>query len=346
MNKITITALLVAASLPQLSLAQGLVPDDVKKESILHDLEEDQGWSLGGTLGGAVNFSDSRDVVGTTDGSTLQIGVLLSLKGEYKQGQHRWVTVLSVKEGQTRTPAIDAYVKSTDELELISTYYYRLLNPDWMGFFGQFKLNTQLFKSVYRAEDAFNARMIASDATVQQNLNNQSRVAVADSFAPLQLRESAGVFAQPYDTKPISLTVKLGAGFQHTIVGSGNYYYVETVTEAGTDWEVFKELEANNELGAELEADATGEVYPNALSWRLKVNLFYPLMVTEDIFNSDGEEMSDFELLNVDVAAGISAKLNPWLSLEYALSVKRAPAIADVWQVQNGIVATASFNLL
>jgi hypothetical protein len=35
-----------------------------------------------------------------------------------------------------------------------------------------------------------------------------------------------------------------------------------------------------------------------------------------------------------------------WASLDYLLMVRRVPRIADYWQVQNGIILTAGFDLL
>ena len=106
--------------------------------------ENNDGWTYDLTLGANISFNHNRKVVGSVDGLTMQIGGLLKGSLNLISGTHEWQNDLVVEHGQTKTPQIDSFVKSTDNLELRSLYTWRI--TPWFGPFARFKLQTQILK--------------------------------------------------------------------------------------------------------------------------------------------------------------------------------------------------------
>ncbi|MCA9538175.1 MAG: hypothetical protein KC620_04775, partial [Myxococcales bacterium] len=62
--------------------------------------------------------------------------------------------------------------------------------------------------------------------------------------------------------------------------------------------------------------------------------------------NLNGTPLEGAELINAEVSAKVSAKITNWASLDYVFSARYLPLIVDEWQVQNGLLVSAAFNLL
>lgn len=348
MMKMTLALGLAVAPVAQ---AQKVVPGELQEAVLANpDDSKPSGWSITGTLGGTGNFSHAKNVVGSDDGATIQVGVLLALAALYHNGQHDWNTTLTLQEALTRTPTLDRFVMSNDNLELVSTYLYHLKNPEWLGFFGQLKFNSHVFASNSARIEPYRIRRTSFDgnghATTTLTTQGFRDVHLSSPFAPLLFRESIGAFAEPYKTDAFKLVVKLGVGFQHTIVSEGNYNLVKVVTEGNDKIAELTQIQNNHEIGAEIEGAASGIILPEVLSWHAKLNLFYPVTVATAMFDPNGKEITGAALLNTEFAAGLSLKATSYLSLEYLLSLKKQPSVSNDWQILNTIVASTSFNLL
>ena len=102
-----------------------------------------EGWSPGLLLGGTFNLSDNRSVVGRVDGTGVTAGFMMEGSLEYNKEAHESRTTVSAVGGVTRTPALDAWVKTRDLFSLDSIYLYHI--QPWFGPFGRLALDTQLF---------------------------------------------------------------------------------------------------------------------------------------------------------------------------------------------------------
>ena len=322
-------ALMLAAA----SAAAQEAPDYVATEEVGQAVTADkapEGWRLKLSLGSNAALNHNSKVVGNTDGSTFQFGLVLDGGADYRLRQHEWRNTLSVRHTQTKTPQIDDFVKTADELYIESMYLYSLESVPWLGPFGRARLRTSLFPGYYvAAEDS----QLDTGAGVE-DVAAQERFELTASFEPLVLRQSAGVFARPYDDKTFHLEFSFGLGAQEVFTSDGF-----NVTDADVAPIALARLEDSKQAGAELEAGAKGELN-TAFAWAVSANLLYPFIVSDD------QGLDGLDLLNTELSAKLSAKLSKWASIDYVLSAKKLPLVLDEWQVQNGVLLSAAFNLL
>ncbi|MEQ8278272.1 MAG: hypothetical protein RMA76_37860 [Deltaproteobacteria bacterium] len=315
--------------------------EEPKKEG---DKPPEDGWKVKGNLGFSGSLTNAQNFVGVEEGTTIQLGVLLGLNADWTSGQHGWETSLKAQHAQTKTPNLSAWVKSADQLDILSTYTYRFNNPEWLGAFGRFKLNTQLLAGYsVRAEPT-----IYGEGTAEQP--SEAKVKLTGPFEPLLLRESAGAFAKPLKSDKVNLKTSLGIAAQHIITRDGRV--IANVDEGMTPTLVtFTPLESSNDFGIEITANADGTLIKDVLTWKLSVDLFQPVLpgpkeddpTTPDVDESGPE---GFGRLNLDLNAGLSLKLAKWLSLDYLLTVRRVPQVIREFQVQNQLILTAGFDIL
>lgn len=335
--------------------------DDMKAQVMAagrdQEAEDTDGWSVSGKLGANFALNDNQNVVGTEDGTTLQLGGILSLDATLTSGQHGWKTTLGLQQTQTRTPQLERFVKSLDQLDLVSTYTFRFENPSWLGVFARLGLNTQIFEGELVPTDPTEVRRLPLGSSTD-GLTPTDGILVADRvepgtavqsvgltspFEPLNLRQSLGMFADPVTSEAFSLSIKVGLAAQEVLT-SGGSLRVATAEAANADGETvvfIQTLEGTvAEAGAETEVQVKGTVVKEIVDYELVVNAFYPPFTTSEVDR-------DFaEALNLKIKGSLSAKLNEWLSAEYVLTVLRIPATTTDFQIQNGLVLSVGFDLI
>ncbi|MCB9535511.1 MAG: DUF3078 domain-containing protein [Myxococcales bacterium] len=294
------------------------------------------GWQLALSLGLNSSFGHSSDVVGQPDGGTLQFGLVIDGSADYRKGQHDWQNALTITHQQTKTPAIDPFVKTGDEFNLRSIYLYELADIRWLGPFARARFQTALLPGyLVRGEDA-RVRLIDVDGNATSiGIAAQENYPLTSAFEPFVMRQSAGAFARPYDMKTLKLLVTAGLGAQEVITQGGRAVTDDDTTPA---IEV-TELSDSQQLGAEVEVDVSG-AYEERLTWGANANVLFPFLTNADT------DLEGLELTNVELGLRMGYKLAKWASLDYVLSAKRLPLIVDVWQVQNNLLLSAAFNLL
>ncbi len=294
------------------------------------------GWQLALSMGLNSSFGHSSDVVGQPDGGTLQFGLVIDGSADYRKGQHDWQNALTITHQQTKTPAIDPFVKTGDELNLRSIYLYELADLRWLGPFGRARFQTALLPGyLVRGEDA-RVRLLDVDGGASSvGIAAQENYPLTSAFEPFVMRQSAGAFARPYDTKTLKLLITGGLGAQEVITQGGRAVTDDDTTPA---IEV-TELSDSQQLGVEVEIDVGG-AYDERLTWGANANVLYPFVTSAET------DLEGAELTNVELGLRMGYKLAKWASLDYVLSAKRLPLIVDVWQVQNSLLLSAAFNLL
>ena len=153
------------------------------------------------------------------------------------------------------------------------------------------------------------------------------------SFEPLVLAQNAGLFANPPGSDLVSLKAKLGLGMQEIIVGDDAFSLQDD--DATPELEI-RQLDDVVQGGGVLDVNLAGRIAQN-ITWKVDTSIFL------EAFTDSKIKANAF---NLDVHGGLSVKLAKWASLDYVLMVKRVPRIASDWQVQNGVILTAGFNLL
>ncbi|MEQ8278305.1 MAG: hypothetical protein RMA76_38025 [Deltaproteobacteria bacterium] len=324
---------------PVAGFAQEPIATEEMEKKALEERKEEDGWSAKLKVGASASFNHSHQVVGAQEGATFQVGLVLNGKLDYRSGQHLVENELNIQEAQTKTPQIDSFVKSVDLLDAKSTYSYRFLDPSWVGLFGRATLSTQILpgdavRVVGGAQTDADGNVIAGTEFAAQE-----RVRLTGIFEPVALRQTLGVFANPSDTKDLTIKVRLGAGAQEIIARDG-LVIVEETTDATTQELRLqtKMLESSFSLGAELGLDANGLIVADVLSWKASATLFQPFFTTADI--------TGVEALSTELEAGLSVKLAKWASLDYVVTARRQPLVVQQWQVQNTLLLTAGFDVL
>ncbi|MEL6543856.1 MAG: DUF3078 domain-containing protein [Myxococcota bacterium] len=315
---------------PALALAQDApVVDETLRDRAAQGSETPEGWNIKLKLGASFSLVDSRSWVGSTEGSTFQIGGIAETNANYKRGPWEWDNTLAIQHQQTRTPQFDRFIKSTDNLDLISFLFYSFPDIDWVGAYLRLSLNTQVLDGDYVADG--NVTLNRNGDLETLGLGESSRL--TSSFEPLLLRQTVGVFANPIEDKEITVKIRAGLGAQETLTRDG--FVVQD--DEGTPEIDLVQLSSLNQLGAEADLSATGAIQEGVLSWQAGANVFVP-------FVSDNSDIDNDP--NIELRAGLSAKLSSWLSLDYLFQGRRVPQVLDEWQVQNSLLLTAGFDLV
>ena len=310
-----------------------VTPEDVEKK--MEAKKKPDGWTYGLKLGANFSFGHSSNVVGTMDGINIQLGALLDGFVRLVSGPHEWMAGLTFKHSQTKTPALDSFVKSADSFGVKTLYLYRIPSLQWMGPYVQAVFDTQVFNGYDTQATARTYRIKLKDGTdTTKEIGAQGRYQLTGAFEPFVLMETAGLFARPIEDKAISIEIKLGAGVQHIFSRDG----FAVADDDTTDEIELKQLETSHSGGVELDVQFKGAI-SDPVTWNVGANAFLPFVSTAD----DGVGI---DAMNNTFTAGLSVKLAKWASLDYVLSIKRIPAISEEWQIQNGLLLTAGFDIL
>lgn len=315
------------------------------------------GWTVKAKVGLSANLGDNNANAASAgagqEGTTFQFGLQFSAEANMKMGDHGWENKLGLQHAQTKTPNIDAFLKTQDNLELISTYVYRLSNPDWLGPFARFKFQTQVFPGFAVRESPYTVFETNREGERTQRDGDpttpfsdeafpaQRKIDLTGAFEAMVLRESAGMFARPFTDDVFKLDAKLGVGAQHIVVRNG---FVVLSEDADAGVLELRQLDDVNEAGAELELNLEGIAVKDLLSWKLGMNFFLPIITSAE--DMDGNTANGFDYLNTDIQAGLSLKISKWASLDYNLIVRKVPLVVDGFQVIHGLVLSAGFDIL
>lgn len=326
--------LLLALLAPSTVIAQDTVaPEDLRKE-VLAAKKNPDGWKHSVNVGATGAMTTATDVIGTADGTTAQIGAVLDGALTWTAAQQELRTTLRMQYAQTRTPALDAFVKSADVVDLGSTWMYRLTALDWVGPYARARAVSQMTDGYLMRPGATTVvRTPAAGAASKTEMAAKDRIALAGAFEPVLIAESAGAFANPIESKALTVKAKIGIGAQHFLT-SGGYAVAD---DAKTPELELKQLVGSHQAGGVFELQADGAA-TEQVSWKGQASVFAPLYSSTT--TATGLDAMSYELL-----AGVSVKLASWASLDYVVSARRLPAILDKWQTQSNLLITTGFKL-
>jgi hypothetical protein len=337
-----IICLIASLAVPTSGWAQdppSVVSDEAKKEVAERVAAESaattpDGWDFSLSLGANTAFGHNSAVVGSQDGTTLQLGVLIDGVAEMRRGQHLWTTKLKISHTQTQTPELGEFVKSADELDLRTTYLFSLAALPWMGPFARARLNTALFNGTYLATSSKRFVVEGGDAPVTGVIGDGERLALTDPLQPLLLRQTAGAMGTPIKGADLTVTGLLGLGAQEIYAEGGRVIDKEDANRV-----VLKELHDSTQVGLEVELGVAG-LWKSWLTWSAGFNVLYPFVVDADT------DLEGAELINYELDGKLSFKLSKWASVDYVATIKRIPLVVNKAQIQNNLLLNASFNLL
>jgi len=295
-------------------------------------------WLLKAKLSCNSSFTNNKNFVGQTDGSIYQFNINTEETANWRSEQHELLNKLHILYGLSKTPQLEDFFKSKDQIQLMSTYMYHLKSIDWFGPFARFSFASSIFKGFY--VDSVDQDIVLNYSDGQSKnigtLRANTRLKIVQGFEPMTIRGNLGFFANPFDRKEFKVELKFGTGFQRIITNNG---FVLADDSETTEIE-FNQLKDYEEAGLELESDISG-VFNEKVKWSLMSNFFFPLNDQEDNYrNFDG-----IDKLNSIIEGKISSKLTKHFSMDYLFVIKRVPLILDEWQIQNGVVINFNYDL-
>lgn len=315
------------------------------------------------------SFTDTQKVVGQADGTTLNFGVKLDGHVDVLEGNHEWRNSLLVNAGLTKTPTIPEFVKNTDILSLESIYLYHV--RPWIGPFARFRLDTAMFGGTDVRPGPTNYKVTYQDGRTMETCNPEdptcttTKFPLTDAFQPLTLKQSLGLFAQPYKSVPVNVEGRVGLGAQEII--ADKQFAVNDLPDtfencpAADDGDpatpptksVIPCVEVNQlsdvlQLGLEANLEVWGALYDNRISYKVYAGILAPFAhgALPQLYTDAGGKDDVGQLTNVDVGANISVKLVEWASLGYEFKAVRVPALLpDTFQVRNTLLLTVGLGV-
>lgn len=293
-------------------------------------------WTQTLSVGFTGSYASSSNVVGSAEGTTTQFGIVLSGSARYVSGSHEWENTLGITHTQTRTPVIDRFVKSADNLTLECTYYYRLASTDRFGPFARLHVDTSVMPGYeVRTEDVTVRRIPIDGDPTDTVVPAEENIDLTGSLEPMVLKQTFGLYTKPVVKDDLAVEANFGVGLQQIVTGDG--YAV--ADDGATDELELIGLEGASEAGADVEIKVAGTPTEN-IDWKAGANFFLPVTSSSD------RDFEGLDVLNTNISGGVSVKLSDWASIDYVLTMKRIPLVLDEWQVHNGVIFTAGFDLL
>lgn len=165
------------------------------------------GVAPGLLVGATFNVADNRSVISQAEGTGFAASLQTEGSLDVNQGAHEWRSTLNLGAGVTRTPAIEAWVKTRDALSFETIYRFHVL--EWFGPFVRFG-STRSSPAAIRARPRRPPPSPIADGTTRALTG--TRLHLSDPFEPMTLRQSLGAFAQPWNEERARVEARLGAG--------------------------------------------------------------------------------------------------------------------------------------
>lgn len=325
-------ALFAGLLAPAAVVAQDATTDYVPEGEIKQQEGKKQGMDGTFSLGANVNLASNSHVVGQVDGYSFLFGLTLLGGLDYVHGPHEVRNTLKLSQAWARTPVVDELIKANDVLDVESVYNYFILS--WFGAFGRLNLETSILNSEdVRAEPA-TYRITRTNGDVDTAFT--SRLTLADAFQPFTLNESVGLFAEPIQSKPFSLSIRTGIGARETFADG---VLVLTNDDATPEVDV-TELGDVYQAGVELFVGAKGEFQGKRVTYNVGGSVLVPFL------NNDDQNRDAFALTKVGLTAGVNFSVFEWMAIVYTLKILDDPQLIDELQVQNNLLFTFNYTFL
>lgn len=313
-------------------------PDYVPDVTVVApDAAKTFGWKPLLKASANVAFGHNSNVVGSMDGSTWTFGTLINGGLSYLgETGHEWANTLSWQLAYNKTPLLDNFVKSLDSFEYGTSYLYHIPGISWFGPFASVTLKTALFPGYdVRPTDNTYRKLLTNGTAVDVPVLAQAQFDLTKAFAPTQVRESVGAFADILDRTYAKIQARTGVGAWE-IYGRSGFVLAD---DAATPQIEVAQIEDSMQLGWELNAIATGS-WTEAVAYTFKANLMYPFVDNVDT------PLTGAELLNVETEFLVGLKLTTWASLDYSLKILKIPLVSEEWQLQNGLLLTFTASVV
>lgn len=299
--------------------------EEVKKAK---DEKKDQGWDPFIQIGASLALSGSSNTVGQLDGNSITGGLSLLGRLDFLCARWDWRNTLKIAEVFTRTPVVDEFIKSSDQLAFETILYWQV--SEFVGPFLSAKLETTILEGT-------DVRAAPVDYTVAGTVIDAAKThhKLSDAFQPLALKQAIGAYVRPINQKDIEVVAKAGFGAAETFA-AGAEIVTDDATTAGAI-ELTK-LEDVIQAGAVVGVEAKGTLQDGHVTYTTHAEVMFPFI------NDDPGKRGVGELTNVDIGAKIGFKIFDWASLDYEVKLLRQPQLVDAWQIQHSLLLTFAFT--
>lgn len=353
---------LVLSLFAQQARAQEAGPDYIPESAAGLEAQTKAGWHPRLKLSANFATGQSQDVPGSPDGVSFQLGYLINGELNYLNSseEHEWLNSLLLQLGYSQTPVVDAMVKSVDTIDLKSTYLYHIPAASWFGPFVAFRLTTSMLRGYdVRGEDTQVLRLDVGEEVVTdtdadgnplddngdivdathprvETIEAGKTIDLTGAFAPLTLRESAGLFAIPTDSEPLRLDIRLGFGAWETFVGDGYVLDDNKDTEALLELRAMQDsVQAGPELGLLIKG-----------MMETKMTYSASALLMQPVVHSADTDLEGLDLLNAEFEGIVGFKPWEFFSIDYSFKVYKQPLIVDAWQIQNNILLSLNVDIV
>ncbi|MCB0408509.1 MAG: DUF3078 domain-containing protein [Bdellovibrionales bacterium] len=298
-------------------------------------LVKEDGWSPVLNLGANISFGSSDKVIGQKDGDSKTFGANIDGAMNYKKENKEWQNELKYKGATSRTPAIDQYIKSSDELSLTSAYLYGLEAYPWLGPYARVNAKSALFKGEDVRSDVVTYEKQTRENVTQETVTGKS-VRLTDGLKPMTVKESVGFFAKWIEKEKLKLTTRLGLGALQ-VDAAGQYIVKDNDTTTNIE---LQELDSYKQQGIEGGLSLEGLI-DEKTKYSLTIDFLTP--IGADLPASD--KRNDFDLTNIETVFKLTSKVYEWMAFNYEFSLKREPQLLNENQVQHLMSLNFSYSL-
>lgn len=308
---------------------------DVKKEAEAKKKEKTDGWfpKLKASL--TTSMVHNKNLPGIDDGLSLTIGVLIDGELKYNKGPHRWITTLKIEHTQSKTPTLEPFFKTADELDFKSLYEHSFKKYNKLMVFGGGQIIATLFPGHVVVSEDTELRKLRTDSTevAGQAMANEP-YEISPGLSPFSFKQLVGFGVTPSEDPFAKLNIRLSMVAQETWARG----YAVDDDEDTPELEL-RELQNFQQVGPQFNLTIDGEI-KKKLKYSFNAEMMFP------VYTSIDTDLSGFNLLNTDLEFKLGVEVNKWASFNYVFTAKRQPMILDEWQILNNLVFTVTANIL
>lgn len=302
-------------------------------------------WRVDAALN--MTLSDNRNVIGQDEGTTITFGYKTAAQLDARSDGHEIRNRALVAATIAYSPVIEDFRKPRDEINYEAIYLYHVV--DQFGPFVRAAVQTAMLQN-------FDARRGPTTYTVARNDGTTDtftlgcptdatgapvpctrRLPLTDPWTPTRLKQSIGLFGQPFASQPFSVEARAGVGAREVFADG----QLAINDDADTPEVEVTELRDTWQTGGEGVVELWGDVEDKKVTYRASVEVLVPFAQSEA---PPAEDKSIVEYTVVEVKAAIGFRLVSWATIDYELGVLREPLVLDTWQVRNQLLLNFGFG--
>ncbi len=286
------------------------------------------------SLGANISLSSNDNVVGQVDGSSQTYGVNMEAGFQRITKRSEWRRDFSLVGATTRTPSVPKFIKSKDELNLSSIYFYSLESRPNVGPYVKASAKSPLFKGEDVRPDVVTYRFLEADGSMRTALGDSVRL--TDPLRPAHLTGSVGALYRPIQEPGLKVETRLGlAGMR---ISANGQYAVKEVNEAGEV--VLEALSSVEQAGVEAVVTVEGRLQEKS-TYQLSLEALTPLINNAE----EGDDRSAWELTNIIGSFKLTSPVTSWAALTYDYQLKLQPQLVRGPQQSHMLLLSLNYSL-